>query len=266
MNILRFANVGCYGHTRVGQLEGHRLGFAEFGPGAAFLAVAVAGGEIGQLHKQKRKRPGTGFLPIPPGAPVLNQQRKRPLILIGPSCIRLALIPDYALHSHRNQRVNHGVVEQGSIHIGLIFDGCQGIAESRNPGYCSSKARVGFHGLAAGPCFGMSATPGGIHQADGYVEFSRQIAGEEIAHRRKIAHRSRAAYLPFARYIGQGLYGSRFLHFEMTDLWVVGILNFFSRIGRVFYYPLHIRLPRTDPHLAHQHVLHDSGIGFALYR
>ena len=112
----------------------------------------------------------------------------------------------------------------------------------------------------------MSATPGGIHQADGYVEFLRQIAGEEIAHRRKIAHRSRAAYLPFARYIGQGLYGSRFLHFEMTDLWVVGILNFFSRIGRVFYYPLHIRLPRTDPHLANQHVLHGSRIGFALHR
>ena len=86
-------------------LERHRLGFAELGPGAVARLIPL-GQEVGELHPIKRE------IALPPVvAPVLDHQRKQLAILVSPTDVRFALIPDHAANRVGHDRLEPAVVE-----------------------------------------------------------------------------------------------------------------------------------------------------------
>src|ERR1051325_4854095 len=88
MNIVRVADIDDDRHSRLRFTQSHRLRFAKFGP-FTFTGIGFHWLKVCQLDEVERE---VAF--IPGAAPVANHQRKKCAVLIGPTCVALALIPD----------------------------------------------------------------------------------------------------------------------------------------------------------------------------
>nr|GFD51867.1 hypothetical protein [Tanacetum cinerariifolium] len=91
---------------------------------------------------------------------------------------------------------NHAVVEHRGRDLGILF---RGFGAGRALGqlrYLSLEIGQLPERVGAYPGLGRRAAPGAINDADGHVVALVQVAGEEIAHRRKVVSRAGAAHLP----------------------------------------------------------------------
>ena len=93
-----------------------------------------------------------------------------------------------------------------------------------------------------------------MDQADGNIEILEQLAAEEVAGRRETADRLRAALDPAAVEVvlrrGTAAGGNA----DQADLGIIGRGDFFLGPADAADRHLHVRLARTDPNLADEHV------------
>ena len=79
VNVLALSDIDDHGLARPGELEGHRLGFAQSRPPAGGLrGLGAAIHEIGKLHPDEREVPF-----VPAGAPVGDHRGEERLIFSG---------------------------------------------------------------------------------------------------------------------------------------------------------------------------------------
>ncbi len=121
------------------------------------------------------------------------------------------------------------------------------------------RRRVAVHlaqGRIADPRLHLRTAPGGVDQPHRHVHGLAQFAGEVIAGRGKRAHRLRRGRLPRGRAAELRLRGRAGLrrYLEHADRWLLRIGDLAARIQRALHRQFHVRLARTQPHVAEQHV------------
>ena len=182
--------------------------------------------------------------------------------------VRFALIPQRAAHRVGNQRRDHPVEQGGgSVRGGFGVGGVRSGGEvglPRRVGVVDrSERRVRFERGEARPRFGERAAPRALDQPDGHAQIVVEPLAEEVSDggegRRdvRLADRPREGDRRF-RFAGDAMRDA-----QEADLRVVGDARLVRAVARAGERPFHVRLPRTEPHLADQHIAQDDAV-FAL--
>ena len=111
------------------------------------------------------------------------------------------------------------------------------------------------------PGLDRRAPPTRRDEADRHIQLAMQVTPEEIEHRRERAHRLWRALDPLAVDMMGRRAGGSVRDLEQANLGVVGRGDHFRSVAcPLGYRPLHVRLPRPEPHLADQNVLEGDGV------
>ncbi len=111
--------------------------------------------------------------------------------------------------------------------------------------------------LVADPGLQLRTAPRGVDQTHRHIDALLQLTREVVTRGRKVFHRLRRGALPAcsATETALGCRAGLRRHLEHADGGMLGIGNLAARIQRAIHLQFHVRLPRTEPDIADQHII-----------
>ena len=196
-----------------------------------------------------------GLRPLP--APKAHQFAQHRSVYVGIAVVALALQPNDAPNRNAGQRSDHAVVELAGVAVGLI-------------GFGDVVFRVEFrHRFGVHPRFDARTAVTGDDESDRNIERFGQPAPEQIGYGTEQGHLVGCGTRPLAFAFVLGRLGARTAHGEEPQTLVLHGGGDFCR-GAIHglrrepaHGHLHVRLARTEPHLADQYVIEADAVLFA---
>ena len=185
------------------------------------------------------------------GAPIADERREQFAVQAGLQAVGLALVPDYAAQSKRNQRRDHAV-EQRRRRI------ARDLRQLRLQ--VLQAVQVSFEVIdleqtvAAGPGLGFGAAPCTVDEADRHIQRLAQTPAEKVGHGAEIAYRFRISFSPGTLAIRLRLRGAPPRYGEQAELRIRRCSDFRFGVAGFAHGKFHIRLAGTEPDLADEHI------------
>jgi len=236
------ADIDSHGLLGVRHGESHELRFPHLGP-VALRGHRVPSKVRRELDIQEREVP----LP-PPAAPVVDQDRKQPPVLEGPPYVGLPLVPDDPADAIGSERPHHGFEQ-------LTRTGVRRPIPHRVP-----NIRVAPESRQAGPFLHAATVHSALDQADGNAQRLLEVPTEEVGRPGERPDGLRRARKPTVHDLLRGHRGRRVVHSEEPHVGMGGAGNLLAAVAAELHGQAHVRLPRTQPHLADHHIVHRDAV------